>query len=895
MEIRETIGPTLIHAFGDYELDTDRLELRFGGEPRPVEPQVFDVLTYLIEHRDRVVGREELLAQVWGHEFVSEATVNSRLMAARKAVGDDGRRQAAIRTIRGRGYRFVADMRDRAAVPATVPLAGRDAELARLSADYVAAAAGSRRVVFVTGEPGVGKTALADAFLAGPPPSAAVGRGWCMEHRGSGEPYMPVLEALGRLASGVDGETVLAALRLRAPTWVLQLPWLLSADQLAAAQAAALGATPERMLRELAGALEAIAAAVPVVLALEDLQWSDASTLDLVARLAQRSEPARLMVLATCRTEPCAALDLARELTARERASVIELPLLAPDAVGAQLEGLLGGADAAPELAEIVHERTGGNPLFVAALVAHWRSADGVPADPAAEPIPASLEQLVASELDRLPPEDLVVLDGASVVGTAFPAAAVPVPDAETRCARLAGYGSQLTQLEPEPFGGVPSARFAFRHDVYRQVLYARLPAGRRAELHGLVAALLRDAGMPAAEVAFHSLAAGDVGAAVEDLLRAAEEALARGGIREAQDHLRGALARVDAAAEPERAELAIQALLGQTIVGTEGVGSPAAEQALQRAVELAEALGDDERLGAALYALAGIMEFRAEYDVSELLIRRRLELAARQSDVAAQVESYDLLACSLFHRGQLGPALMHARRGLELFDAARSHAEVAVVGEHPGANCHNWAALALAFAGDAAAAEERARDAIAIVDSPGRAHGRAHALVQTARIHQLRGDTAEVERLADAALTLATDQGYAYHAASARILLGWARAAAGDPAEGVALATEGLAAHAAGGALMDRPYFLGLLAEALVANGEPARARAALDEALGFVDPNRPFFYEPELHRQIGELELATGGAAEPHLRTALERARSQGNAVLAARAEASLARLAA
>ena len=102
----------MIFAFGDTELDTATFELRRAGAAVDVEPQVFDVLALLATRRDRVVTKEELLDEVWGDRFVSESALTSRIRDARRAVGDDGRRQAVIRTIHGRGYRFVAPVVD---------------------------------------------------------------------------------------------------------------------------------------------------------------------------------------------------------------------------------------------------------------------------------------------------------------------------------------------------------------------------------------------------------------------------------------------------------------------------------------------------------------------------------------------------------------------------------------------------------------------------------------------------------------------------------------------------------------------------------------------------------------------------------------------------------------
>lgn len=100
----------MIFVFGDCALDLDRFELRRAGQLRPVEPQVFDLLAVLIRERHRVVSKEELLDTVWGNRFVSESALTSRIKAARQAIGDDGRSQRLIRTARGRGYHFVAQV-----------------------------------------------------------------------------------------------------------------------------------------------------------------------------------------------------------------------------------------------------------------------------------------------------------------------------------------------------------------------------------------------------------------------------------------------------------------------------------------------------------------------------------------------------------------------------------------------------------------------------------------------------------------------------------------------------------------------------------------------------------------------------------------------------------------
>ena len=113
-----------MYVFDDFRLDPARVELRQDGERVRVEPQVFDVLAFLLAHRDRVVTKTELLDEVWGNRFVSDSTLTSRVKAARRAIGDDGASQRLIATVHGVGYRFVGEVTEPDAGPRAVPRTG---------------------------------------------------------------------------------------------------------------------------------------------------------------------------------------------------------------------------------------------------------------------------------------------------------------------------------------------------------------------------------------------------------------------------------------------------------------------------------------------------------------------------------------------------------------------------------------------------------------------------------------------------------------------------------------------------------------------------------------------------------------------------------------------------
>jgi DNA-binding winged helix-turn-helix (wHTH) protein/tetratricopeptide (TPR) repeat protein len=917
----------MIYRFGDCQLDDLRYELRRDGQPRHLEPQVFEVLAYLVRHRDRVVTKAELLDEIWGSRFVTDSALTSRVKAARRAIGDSGREQRVIRTVHGRGYRFLASVRELGqAPPAGADLIGREAELGRLGALYDLAAHGRRQVVFVTGEAGIGKTTLVEAFAGevGRERAGLVARGQCLEQRGAPEPYLPVFDALGRLCQ-VDPGAV-ALLSRVAPTWLAQMPALVEPADRADLEQRALGGTQGRMLREAAEALEAAGSDRPLVLVLEDLHWADPSTVDLLEWLARRDTQARLLVVGTYR--PADALaggapigNAGADLRLRGLAHELRLGELGPQAVAAVLGRGLPGADVPEELARLVHRRTDGVPLFVVQLAQAWtdagvlRSASGrwelVPHPPGDDPeVPDDLRRLLELQLERLDAADLAMLEAAAVGGVEFAAATAAadgpgtVDAAEERCAALARHGRFLrpTGTVAWPDGTVSSG-FRFAHDLHRTVLYDRIPAGRRARLHAAVAGRLERAYGPAAaahaaELATHFLEGRDHPRAVGYLQAAAAQALGRSAPREAIRHLEAlleALPRLPDGPGRDQAELAAQLSLGPALITTRGFASPEVEAAFTRAHELCVALDRPRELRLALHGLAAVAEFRGRYHRSEALLTRILGLGVGE----LAVEAHELLACSTFHQGAAARAVGYAERGLALFDEGGDHTVdptyLAPYGEHPAVCCHYWAALALWFLGrpDSALAHGEQARALAAAHP----YSLASAEVQLAYLHQYRGEPAETLRWAGRALGTATEHGFPIRVAQAAILGGWALAVTGIVDDGVDQLRAGLAGYLATGAELDHPYYLGLLGEAVAATtAGPAEGLAVVDEAIKLVGTARPFYYLPELHRLRGDLlgrdRRAAAQAAEAYGR-AMEIAAGYGTRSAELRAAIRLCRL--
>ncbi|HEY5868140.1 MAG TPA: AAA family ATPase, partial [Candidatus Tectomicrobia bacterium] len=188
---------------------------------------------------------------------------------------------------------------------------GREAELVYLLERWGKTLDGARQVVFLSGEAGIGKTTLTEAFVALLPrqPDVWIARGQCVEPYGAGEAYLPVLEAVGRLGREPGKGAVMAVFAQYAPTWLAQLPALVPAAERAGLERVLAGATRARMLRELVDALEVLSVQQLLVLVLEDLHWSDPSTVEFLAYLLRRQGRARLFLIGTYRPTEILAAD----------------------------------------------------------------------------------------------------------------------------------------------------------------------------------------------------------------------------------------------------------------------------------------------------------------------------------------------------------------------------------------------------------------------------------------------------------------------------------------------------------------------------------------------------------------------------------------------------------
>ena len=583
----------MIHAFGEFELDEERFELRQRGETVSVQPKVLGLLFVLVREHERAVAKQELLEANWGDVVVGEASLARAIMEARRAIGDDAHEM--IVTVRGRGFRFAAPVETRATRAPRSPAAaksepsafvGRDTSMAALRVRLDEAIAGRGSVAWIVGEGGIGKTR--------------------------------VVEELTRVARGA-GARVLIGRSTRGPGVPELWPWTQIARALGDAPHFA---TTPAVAAEF-GAFDAFARALiassteaPIVIVVEDVHLADAGSLRALQFLARETSDARVLIVATYREglvvdEACSAL-LGGVLRASGGFS-ISLRGLTRDDVERLLESTTGQAPPS-ELVVRLHDKSSGNPLHLQQLLAtDW--ADRIARAPAqatslSTDLHQGLRESIARHLDGVSSACQDVLTAAATLGQKFDFATL---------AATAGLADDalLDRLDEAQRARVVSktndGSYKFRHPLVRDVLYRSVSGAHRAARHATIATVLdahwgSAASAHAAELAYHyvkALPGGDARRALALSIQAAEQSTACGAHAEAAAHGERALEALSHLRDEEPRRLAVQLELGRARKRAGDLRR--AREAFLDAVMLASAAHDADALREATLDLASV------------------------------------------------------------------------------------------------------------------------------------------------------------------------------------------------------------------------------------------------------------------------------------------------
>ena len=918
--------PLPIIDFAPFQLDLRAGQLCRDGVPVPLRPKTFAVLEHLVQRPGELVTKQALLDAVWGDVAVSEDVVRLSVGELRTALGDERAAPRFIETVPRRGYRFVAQpgtlTPERAAAPAAEDstggdgtLVGRSRESSEIAEWLRVATSGRRQIGFVTGEAGIGKTTLVDTVLRDLRRASGarlrIACGQCIEQYGGGAAYLPVLDALGALCRGADGPAVEVSLRAHAPDWLVHelAPWAPRSDGPAESTAG----TPEHMLQRLATSLDALASDIPLVLILEDMQWSDHSTLDLLSVLAHRREPARLLVLCTLR--PADAIvhghpvsSVKRELVRTGRCREIILEGLPAADVATYLNQRFPGAQLAEDIVSLVVERCEGNPFFMVALVDHLlergllvRIGDRWELHLDAEArtvIPEGLRAVIEPRLERLAADELHLLEVASVAGPEFAAHAVARASPPSSDLGDVEYVERLCDAHVRrqeilrPAGesvwpdGAESGQYAFRHALYQQVTYQRLSSSVRRRLHQTIgdhleAAYAGRTADVASELAAHFERSLDGARAVRYHDEAAALARSRSACREARLHLEAALGILGKQPEtPERLrqEMACLQDLGQVLFTIEGWGGEAGARVFARMRQRAEDLEGDWARFRAMEGEVAVHTMRAEFDAARPLSADLLALAERLGDRAAIANAHVVRSATLFNCGEVEGAHHHAERAQALFDPATPPQ-----GADSGILASVMLATTCGYRGRIVQARAHYGDALARAETLGVPFQRGLAINLTAQLCTFLNDVPGARRYAEEAEQLASEHDFSFLRVTAAMIRGWCDVVDGRGNEGLTAMRAAFQEYGESGQRFGTTCYSMFLAGAHLASGDAAGANRVLEDALAFAAETGERVYEPELYRLRGECLLAgaaargrTAAAAawfERALRTAAER----------------------
>ncbi len=803
---------------------------------------------------------------------------------------------------------------------------GREKEHAELWKAYRHVAEGRGLLACLSGEPGIGKTTIAEGFfeeLAITGETCLVARGRCSERFAGSEAYLPLLEALDGLLQGPSQGTAIRAMKTLAPAWFAQVA---AAEAARGDQQPAQTVTQEQLKRQMGALLRELSRTSPVIIFLDDLHWADTATIDLLAYLAAKFDELRLLLIVTYRPSDLGVvkhpfLPLKLDLQARGKCREIEVGFLTLPKIESYLASEFPGSKLPASFAQHLHTRTEGNPLFLVNLVEDLRDRqiiaqqDGqwtlrAPLDSANVELPSSIRSLIERKRAKLSEEDQRLLTAASVQGYEFDSTIVAealgldVADVEEKLSALEHVHRFVRNAGEEEFPDKTiSSHYHFVHILYQNAFYEALSLARRRSLSAKVAQFLEqhydsDLTHVAIQLAMLYEAAREFAKSSRYFLLAARNAARLSAHHESVKLARRSLEQVKSLPEGEermRRELSIQNALGSSLFLIKGYGDAEVEQTFRRAESLANQTGEVNELFGILRGLCFYYGVRGQLSVWRNFSGQVLELAERSGDPGLQVLSYHLIGDLYLWLGDFIQSRDFLQKGIGLYRAERDRS----LPERFGAydllvGCRMFLAHDLWYLGYPDQARDTVEEAIRWARELKHAYSLAAASAHCAWVYILRREPQMVMERAQECFQVSTDHGFPFHVAHAKAFRGWALSEQGEVERGITELQEAMELYRAAGAIVELPFMALLLASALAKTKRFDLALRTLESALDGFDGS-PLFCDAELARWKGDLVLAQGGEteqAESYFRGALDIARRQNAKSLELRAAFSLGR---
>lgn len=782
-----------------------------------------------------------------------------------------------------------------------LPLIGRAHEVGLMRERWHLAQQGEGQILTVIGEAGIGKSRLIEALQQELAAEAHARINLQCSPYHSDSALYPLIQYLNRAAGLAPADppdtgteklrALLGARHIDNPAALQLLAELLS---IRLTEPAPAGSPAQRKAATLALIIEIMtrtSGSDPVLIVLEDAHWIDATTLEMMTRLADSISRAGLLVVVSARP------DFAPPWLSRPHATLITLGRLGRPECMQVVAGVAAAHGLAADTIAAIIAKTDGVPLFVEELTRSVMESAG------GDSVPATLKDSLMARLDRLGGAREVA-QIAAVIGRQFTFALLEAvagkdnDELEGMLARLVAAGIVF----PEERGLERS--FVFKHALLRDAAYESLLLMRRREWHGRVAqALEHHFGDVAARepelLAYHFSEAGIYPLACNYRMQAGDQAVSRSAYAEAIAHFTAGLelAKSLAPQNASRRQLDFLLKLGAALFVAHGLQSIEAEAAYTRAAEIGEQLGDGSASFQAKWGLWINANLRRKTALARDRANELVSLAQQSGDRELLLEAYHCQLSTAHFGGDVRGVLEGGRHAISLYDVTQHrHLAHAFGGHDPCVCAHAQCGNSWQLSGEEHHAREHLKQAIALAEMLDHPNTLAHGLHSTGMGHQLGGDREAAYAAAHRAAALADKFGLPPWRASSLILVGWATANGAVAADAVRLIDAEIANATAAGPLPQ--YYLGLAAEVLLTAGRPADALGHLDRAIAGIDEAGIGIYLPEIYRLRGACLLALDrrnkAEAKSAFATAADIARRQGAVIFERRAEASLSEFA-
>jgi predicted ATPase len=800
------------------------------------------------------------------------------------------------------------------------PLVGRESEVTLLQERWQQAKSGQGQAILLIGDPGIGKSRLIQMLKEHVAYEPHI-RWECrsVEYAQNSALY-PMIDLFQRLllfqAEDTPGEKfgkleqmlrqyrlpLEESVQLFAPLFSLPLP----EDRYAP-----LNLSPQRQrqktLETIVAILLELAELHPVLFIIEDLHWTDPTTLEFLNLLIDQTPTASLLVLLTCRPHFQPAWHHRSYLTE------ITVNRLSPTQVEQIVNRLTDGKTFPQEVLQQIIAKTDGVPLFVEEMTkALLESGSLKEVDDHYEltgsfstlAIPATLQDSLMARLDRLVTAKAVA-QYAAVIGRQFSYDLLQAVSQVDEVMLQHELGRLVEAEIVYQRGLPPQSNYVFKHALIQDAAYQSLLRSTRQSYHRRIAEVLVAQFPDIAEtqpelLAQHFTEADLIERALDYWQQAGEKAMQRSAHVEAISHLTKGLEMLQTLPEtPERLQCEVNMLiaLGASLIATNGYAASEVEQTYSRARQLCEHLDNPHQLFPVLRGLWNYYLVSAEYQMAHALGEQLLTLAQQSQDSAMLVAAHRALGTTLCCLGTAASAHTHFTQGIAFYDLQQHRAAAVLYGDDAGVVCRIHDAWILWCLGYPDQGLAQSQQAVTLAQQSAYPLSLSFILSFAAVCHQLRREGRATQEHADAAISLATDQGFPHWRARGSVLRGWALGHQRGAKEGITQIEQGLLAFRATGAEIHRPYYLALLAEAYGTMGEPEAGLTALAEALTLADKTGERWYEAELYRLKGALLLQQSSSnqteAENCFQQAIAIAQKQSAKSWELRATTSLARL--